>query len=195
MYIGVDLRARTQIVCWCDTADGNVNQEALHHQGDDVRTSYAWSAAPAVVGPESSGYAVWFHQLLDELGYEVRVSDAFAIRQLARRREKNGRRDAELLWELLLRGDFPAGHVPCPPSREVLALLRYPHRLIRIRTVAKYGLQVVALRHRLQLGQRLFTGKGRQQLQALSLAGAYALQRERALSLVSLSKKQIKTVQ
>jgi transposase len=109
-------------------------------RGDDVRTFCAWFAAPAVVGLESSGYALWFHQLLDELGHEVRVSEDFAIRQLARRRQKNDRRDAELLWELLLRGDFSAGHVPCPPSREVLALLRCRHRLIRIRTMAKNGL-------------------------------------------------------
>jgi transposase len=195
MYIGVDLHARTQTVCWCDTAAGDIHQEAPDHQGDDVRTFCAWFAAPTVVGLESSGYALWFHQLLDELGHEVRVSEAFAIRQLARRRQKNDRRDAELLWELLLRGDFPAGHVPCPPSREVLALLRYRHRLIRIRTMTKNGLQVVALRHRLHLGQRLFTGKGRQRLQALPLAGAYALQREQALSLVSLLEEQIKTVQ
>ncbi len=32
-----------------------------------------------------------------------------------------------MLLELLLRGDFPAVHVPCPASREVLSLLRYRH--------------------------------------------------------------------
>ena len=71
IYIGVDLHARTQTVCRCDTAAGDIHQEALDHQGDDVRTFCAWFAAPAVVGLESSGSALWFHQLLDELGHEV----------------------------------------------------------------------------------------------------------------------------
>jgi hypothetical protein len=40
------------------------------------------------------------------------VGDAQAIRQFARRRQKNDRRDAQLLLDLLLSGDFPAVHVP-----------------------------------------------------------------------------------
>jgi hypothetical protein len=58
----------------------------------------------------------------------------------ASRRQKNDRRDAELLLDLLLHDDFPAVHVPAPASREVLALLRYRHRLVRLRTHPGVGL-------------------------------------------------------
>jgi hypothetical protein len=33
VYLGVDLHTRTQTVCWCDTADGEIQQRKLDHQG------------------------------------------------------------------------------------------------------------------------------------------------------------------
>lgn len=49
VYIGVDFHARTQSVCWCDTATGEIQERVLDHQRDDVRAFYAQFAAPAVV--------------------------------------------------------------------------------------------------------------------------------------------------
>ncbi len=195
VYIGVDFHARTQTVCWCDTGDGVIHQRTLDHQLDDVRAFYAQFPAPAVVGLESSGYAVWFHRLLVELGHQVLVGDAFAIRQFARRRQKNDRRDAELILDLLLHGDFPAVHVPPPASRDVLGLLRYRHRLVHIRTMLRNGLQAVALNHQLRLGPSLFRTRGLAQLAALPLAGADACQRQHSLELLSALQQQMGAVE
>jgi transposase len=49
---------------------------------------------------ESCGYAVWFHRLVEETGHQLKVGDARGIRQFAKRRQKNDRRDAALLLEL-----------------------------------------------------------------------------------------------
>lgn len=195
VYLGVDLHVRTQTVCWCDTADGMIHQRSLDHQRDDVPGFYAQFPAPAVVGLEASGYALWFQQLVEERGHQVLVGDAYAIRQFARRRQKNDRRDAALLLDLLVRGDFPAVHVPSPASREVLGLLRYRHRLVRIRTMLKNGLQAVALSHGVRLGPRLFTARGQQQFAALPLVGAHALQRQQSRALLAIVNEQIHTVE
>ncbi len=195
VYLGVDLHVRTQTVCWCDTADGEIHQRTLDHRHDDVRAFYTQFAAPAVIGVEASGYALWFHQLLSRLGHQVRVGDSFAIRQFAKRRQKNDRRDAELLLDLLLHGDFPVVHVPPPASREVLSLLRYRDRLVRIRTRLRNGLQAVALAHQLRLGPGLFTARGRQQLAALPLDQAHALQRTHSLVLLQSLREQIQALE
>jgi transposase len=159
-----------------DSADGTVHEQILFHQPvaerpaeDRVRQFYARLRAPAIVGIEASGYAGWFHRLVEEQGHQLRVGDAYAIRQMARRRQKNDRRDAALLLELLVRGEFPAVHWPTPASQEVLRLLRHRQRLVRIRTMLKNSLQALALNHRLRWGPRLFTARGRAQLQALPL--------------------------
>lgn len=195
VYIGVDLHTRTQTVCWMNTADGEIHTHTLDHARDDLRAFYAQFAAPAVVGIESSGYSLWFHQLIEQAGHRLLVGDAYAIRQFARRRQKNDRRDAELLLDLLRRDEFPAVHRPAAPSRDTLALLRYRHRLVRLRTMVKNGLQAVALNHQLRLGFRLFTARGQQRLAALPLGGAYALQRQQAQVLLATLQKQIAAVE
>lgn len=184
VYLGVDLHVGTQTVCWCDTADGEIHQRVLNHEQDDIRSFYAQFDAPIVIGLEATGYALWFHPLVEELGHQVLVGDAYAIRQFARRRQKNDRRDAELLLDLLLHGDFPAVHVPPAASQEVISLLRYRHRLVRMRTMLKNSLQAIALSHRVRIGPRLFSVRGRQQLEALPLAGAQALQRKQCTEMI-----------
>jgi len=47
-------------------------------------------------------------------------------------------------------------------SCQVLSLLRYRHRLVRMRTILKNGLQAMALSHQLRLGPHLFTAAGLQ---------------------------------
>jgi transposase len=183
VYIGVDFHARSQTVCWSDTADGEIHSRVLDHQCDDVRAFYSQFTAPAVVGVEATSYARWFHRLVEETGHRLLVGDAYAIRKCARRRQKNDQRDAGLILDLLLHDEFPAVHVPAPGSQEVLRLLRYRHRLVQIRTKLRNGLQSLALNYRLQLGARLWTEEGRKQLQALRLEKADATQREFSLEL------------
>ena len=195
VYIGVDLHVRTQAVCWMDTADGEIHEITLEHERDDVRAFYAQFPPGAVVGVEASGYSLWFHRTVEDLGHQLLVGDALAIRQFARRRQKNDRRDSHLVLDLLRRGDFPAIHIPSPASRDVLALLRYRHRLVRIRTMLRNGLQAVALSHRLRLGPRLFTASGLQRFAALPLDGAFAVQRQHSLLLLVSLAQQIQAVE
>jgi transposase len=104
-----------------DTADAEVYERTLNHEPDDVRAFYSQFAAGAIVGVEACGYALWFHRLVEQLGHLLRVGNSLAIRQFVRRRQKNDRRDAQLILDLLLRGDFSAVHLPSPESREVPA--------------------------------------------------------------------------
>jgi transposase len=89
VYLEVDFHARPQTVCWCDTADGIAHQRTLDQQQDDMRDFYTQFAVPAVVGLEASGYARWFHRLLESLGHRLPVGDAYVIRKCALRRQKN----------------------------------------------------------------------------------------------------------
>jgi len=184
VYVGVDFHVKTQTVCWMDTADGEIHQRTLDHQHEDVGGFYAQWTTPVTVGVEALGYTGWFHRLVEQHGHHLLVGDAYAIRQFARRRQKNDRRDAELLLDLLRRGDFPAVHRPSPASREVLDLLHHRERLVRLRTVLKNSLQAVALNHGLARQRGLFTAQGRAALAALPLSPAEDWQRRDSLELL-----------
>jgi len=106
IYCGVDFHARVQTVSYCDSHQGEIHTIDLHHQEDDLRSFYSQFKDDVIVGLEASGYSPWFEQMLEELGHQVWIGDAAQIRRLAKRRQKNDHRDAELILDLLVNGGF-----------------------------------------------------------------------------------------
>src|SRR5882762_8228919 len=157
VYCGVDFHARVQTVAYCVIADGEIHLHELDHRKDDLKAFYSQFNGPVVVGLEASGYSPWFEQMLEELGHEVWLGDAAEIRRRARRRQKNDRRDAELILDLLIHDEFPRIHRPTPESREILRMLRYRHKLVKVRTIVKNSLQALSIQSGLSLKAQLFT--------------------------------------
>ena len=125
IYIGVDFHARQQTICYLKTETGElVTCELKHQDKQQVRAFYEQFAGSVIVGLEASGYSPWFERMLEELGCEVWLGHATEIRRRARWRQKNDRRDAELILELMLHDEFPRLHRGAVQSREVMRMLR-----------------------------------------------------------------------
>ncbi|HEV8427197.1 MAG TPA: IS110 family transposase [Pyrinomonadaceae bacterium] len=185
IYIGVDFHARQQTICYLTTDTGEVLLHQLKHQDKAaVRAFYAQFTGQVIVGLEASGYSPWFEQMLEELGCEVWLGHATEIRRRARWRHKNDRRDAELILDLMLHDEFPRLYRPPLQSREVLRMLRYRQKLIKMRTIAKNSLQALALQSGLAKGPHLFTKAGLQELRNASLSPAMQWQCEQWLQLL-----------
>ncbi len=122
------------------------------------------------------------------------IGDAAEIRRLARRRQKNDRRDAGLILDLLLRGEFPRVHRPPFESREVLRLLRYRHKLVQMRTRAKNSLQALAFSSASAGRSRLLSREGRERFIRLPMSEAMARQRAEWLSLVDEFNARVKSL-
>ena len=179
IYIGVDFHARQQTVCYLKTETGELVITELKHQDkEQVRAFYQQFAAPVIVGLEASGYSPWFEALLERLGCEVWLGHATEIRRRARWRQKNDRRDAELIWELMDHDEFPRLHRPSAQSREVLRMLRYRQKLIKLRTMTKNSLQAIALQAGLAKGKQLFSRAGQQEFQAAAMSPVLQWQRD-----------------
>jgi len=183
LYIGVDIHARQQTVSYLDTEDGTLGQQELHHERDDVRAFYSQFSGEVTIGIEACGYTNWFEELVEGLGHKLLVGDAAEIRRLARRRQKNDRRDADLLLDLLLHHEFPALYRYPPESRELLRQLRYRHKLVKLRTMVANTLHALAINCGLSLRAQLLTRNGRKQLADLRLSAIGQQQREELVSL------------
>ena len=196
IYIGVDFHARQQTICYLTTDSGELQLHELKHQNkEEVRTFYSQFEGHVIVGLEASGYSPWFERLLEELGCEVWLGHATEIRRRARWRQKNDRRDAELILELMLHDEFPRLYVPPLQSREVLRMLRYRHKLVKIRTMGKNSLQALALQSGLAKGSHLFTKVGQQELRAAVMSPAMQWQRDQWLQLLeSLNQRMMETM-
>ena len=183
VYCGVDFHARQQTICALTTENGVMSTHELKHQNKaEVKAFYAQFSGPVLVGLEASGYSPWFEQMLEELGHEVWLGDATEIRRRARRRQKNDRRDAELILDLLLHDEFPQIHRPTVQSREILRMLRYRHKLVRMRTVVKNSLQALSIQSGLSLRTKLFTRAGQAQLQSVLMSPVMQYQRDQWLA-------------
>src|SRR5207244_5395169 len=99
-FVGCDLHTRMQQVAVLDTRTGEVSERQLAHDGSAVEEFYAGWPGPVTVGIESTGYATWFHTLIQRLGHTLLVGDAAKIRAMVVRKTKTDRRDALHLLEI-----------------------------------------------------------------------------------------------
>ena len=192
IYIGVDFHARQQTICYLKTETGELVISELKHQDKErLLAFYQQFQEPVIVGLEASGYSPWFETMLEQLGCAVWLGDATEIRRRARWRQKNDRRDAELIWDLMVHHEFPRLHQPSPASREVLRMLRYRQKLIKLRTMAKNSLQAIALQAGLAKGQQLFSAAGQQQFKSAPLSAALQWQRDHWFALLQPLNQQL----
>jgi len=192
IIIGCDLHTRMEQIAVLDTETGELTERRLDHESGEARAYYEGLKEPALVGVETTGYALWFAEMLSELGHELVVGDAAKIRKMEVRKQKHDRRDAEHLLNLLMRGDFPKIWLPSPEERDVRVLVEHRHQLVELRTRAKNGLQAMALSYGLRRRSRLWNAAGREELQKLPLREGMARRREDLLRLLAQLEQWVK---
>lgn len=77
--VGCDLHSRTQQVAVLDTRTGELVEQELAHDGDAVERFYRARPPPVTIGIETTGYTLWFHALMHQLGYTVLVGEAAKV--------------------------------------------------------------------------------------------------------------------
>lgn len=184
-FVGCDLHTRKQQVVALDIETGELQEHLLVHDGDTVERFYTRLRPPVTVGIESTGYALWFHALMQRLGHTLLVGHAAQIRAQVVRKTKTDRRDARHLLTLLTSDRFPTVWIPDPQTRDLRALVKHRIRLVRIRTMLKNGLHAIALNERLTLGRSLFTQRGMAHLRALPLPPHMTQRRDDSLELLA----------
>jgi transposase len=184
LIIGCDFHSRFQQIAMLDTETGEWQERRVAHGNGQARQFYATLPSPALVGIESTGYALWFADLLAETGHELAVGHAAAIRAGVVRQQKTDRNDARHLLDLLRRGEFPRIWLPTVAARDVRVMLEHRHWLVQMRTRVKNALQALAMNYGLCQRRKLWSGPGREQLAALPLREGMARRRGDLLRLL-----------
>lgn len=176
LYIGVDFHPHQQTVAWCDTRTGETETLDLVHNVEEVRKFYTSLPEPATIGIEASVRAAWFENMLFESSHKLFVGNPVLIRKRATSRHKNDRRDAELILDLLMKGEFPKLWRRPPASSRIIEMLCFRQKLVRQRTQVYNRLQVLAHNAGLPKGS-MKTIAFQAVIKALELDEADALQR------------------
>lgn len=182
--IGCDLHSRYQVVAWMEKATGEIRTRRLEHENGEAREFYAGLPRGARVGIEATVPALWFERLLAEGGHELWVGDAAKIRASEVRQQKTDTRDAEHLLDLLLANRFPRIWVPSQEERDLRQLLVHRMKLVRARTTVKNQLHALAMSQGVCRKHKLWTVKGRAELEGLKLLPWAARRREELLNML-----------
>jgi transposase len=178
--VGCDLHTRYQQVAMLDQETGELIERRLEHESGEARSFYAALSAPVRVGIEATGHTRWFERMLGELGHELWIGDAAEIRASVVRKQKTDARDAAHLLELLLSNRFPRIWRPSLEERDLRQLVWHRQKLVWMRNAVGNQLHSLAMGEGVCRKKKLFTQKGRAELESLGL-GPWASYRRQEL--------------
>jgi transposase len=167
--VGCDLHTRYQQVAMLDEETGELVERRLEHESGEARAFYTELAGPVRVGIEATGHTRWFERMLAELGYELWIGDAAQIRASMVRKQKTDARDAAHVLELLLSVRFPRLWRPTMAERDLRQLVWHRQKLVWMRNAIGNQLHALAMGEGVCRKKKLFTKKGRAELEGLPL--------------------------
>jgi transposase len=184
LIIGCDYHPSVQQIALVDTETGECGERRLRHRAEAEQFYRELKGKQVRVGIEATGHSRWFERLLAELNFEIWIGDPAQIRAKQVRKQKNDRRDAEHILKLMMRDDFPRIWAVTPENRDLRQLVWHRHRLVGMRTRVKNQLQAIAMNEGIRRKKGLWTEKGRQQLESLSLMPWTTRRRQELLELL-----------
>ena len=184
LIIGCDYHPSVQQIALVDTETGECGERRLRHRAEAEQFYRELKGKQVRVGIEATGHSRWFERLLSELSFEIWIGDPAQIRAKQVRKQKNDRRDAEHLLKLMMKDDFPRIWAVTPENRDLRQLVWHRHRLVGMRTRVMNQLQAIAMNEGIRRKKGLWTEKGRQQLESLSLMPWTTRRRQELLELL-----------
>src|SRR6202165_2049778 len=187
IIIGVDYHPSIQQIVFFDQETGEYGERRLNHSDGEAEKFYRELKQRGVsvrVGMEATGHSRWFERLLAELGFEVWIGDPAEIKTKRVKKQKTDREDARLLLRLMREDNFPRIWVPDPENRDLRQLLWHRHRLVQMRTRIMNQLQALAMNEGYRWKKKLFSERGRAQLEKLTLAPWASRRRQELLDLL-----------
>jgi|SRR5215831_13066471 len=187
MIMGVDYHPSFQQIAYWLEETGEYGERQLNHSEGEAERFYGDLQQRGIrvrVGMEATGYARWFERLLAKLSFELWIGDPAEIKAKRVRKPKTDREDARLLLKLMLEDRFPRIWVPSPENRDLRQLLWHRHRLVQMRTRMMNQLQALAMNEGKRWKKKLWSEKGRAELERLALAPWASRRRQELLELL-----------
>jgi len=191
MIIGCDFHPSWQQISWLDSETGETGEQKLVHGDGQAKSFYGQLTAPALIGMEATGNSQWFIELVQDLGHELWVGDAAAIRASYVRKQKTDRRDAAHILKLVVEGRFPRLWTPDQEQRDLRQLVLHRHKLVEIRSRVKNELQHLSMNKGMQRKHKLWSQVGQKLLRELPLKPWAACRRADLLGLLAMLDEQI----
>lgn len=142
-YVGIDLHRRRSVVVILDEDGRMLSWVRVENSPLELAAAVAAAGpAPEVVLEATWGW-YWAADVLAEMGCRVYLAHPLGVKGFENRRVKNDQRDAVLLADLLRMGRLPESWIAPHDIRELRELVRFRHKLSRLRSGLKSQIHAV----------------------------------------------------
>jgi len=175
-YVGCDQHKQYTVVT-VKSKEGTVvsHKKLLHDDREELARYFSRLPQDSAVLLEASGFAPWLADLIQELGFDVRLAHPLRTRAIAEEKIKTDKLSADILADLLRANLVSKAYLATPEIRQKRMRMRYRQSLVHMRTMAKNKIHSILaqLGLALPLATDLFGKAGREYLASLTLASSY----------------------
>jgi transposase len=193
-YVGIDLHRRRSVIIR-KNAQGELLSK-VHIDNDPMALMEAVGAAgpePEVVIEATFGW-YWAAEVLAEMGAHVHLAHPLG-NNWGNRRVKNDERDAADLVDLLRLGRLAEAWIAPAEVRELREMVRYRHKLVRLRSGLKAQVHAVMGKHGILPSRTdMFGPGGTAQLDALDLPAGYSFRLDSLRDLIGVYDREVKVL-
>lgn len=169
MYVGLDVHAHTSTYCILDEHGKCVKTHTVKGPWAALMLELQKIPRPFKICYEAClGYG-WLYDELAQIAESIQVAHPGQVRLIFRAKRKNDRVDAQKLAKLLYLESVPMVYVPGVKAREWRRLIEFRHGQVQARARTKNQIRSLLRRHAISAPRGLWTKKGLEWLQTLSM--------------------------
>ena len=191
-YVGVDLHRRRSLAVCLDGAGERLWWRRFENSPDMLAEVVSQAGPAAEVVMEATWGWYWAADVVADMGARVHLAHPLGIKGFENRRVKNDLQDAEMLANLLRLGSLPESWIAPDSVRQLRELVRYRHKLCRLRTGLKSQVHSVLGKEGMIPQLREIWGPlGAAYLDEISLGDAYEVRLESLRDLIAIHNAEI----
>ena len=168
MYVGLDVHKK---VCHATAMDerGEIVKEGKFRNERAGFEHFFEGIGDAKVAMEASYHWQPVHELLENIGYDVKLAHPRKTRAIAEAKIKTDKTDSRALAHLLRMDWLPSSYVPPEEVRDLRELVRLRTYLVMIRTRFKNKIQAELAKRWIRVPRDPFTKRGKSRLRELGV--------------------------
>ena len=191
-YVGIDLHRRRSVVVVLNEDGDRVSWSRIDNTPANLAAEIVAAGAGVEVAMEACWGWYWAADVIADCGARLHLAHPLGIAGYANRRVKNDIRDATLLADLLRLGRLPEAWVAPPQVRELREMVRYRHKLSRLRSGLKAQVhQTLGKEGVIPELDYIWRGGGQQWLDDLQLGDVFVDRIESLRDLIELYDREI----
>jgi len=196
-HIGLDQHKKFSQVAVIDN-DGNVKENTrVINTVENISEFFEKIPKTSVITMEATGDWYWLYDLLEELGYKIKLAHPKKVRLIAESAIKTDKIDCAALAQLERTNFLPESYVPSKEVRDLRELMRHRCSLVGLKTSLKNRVHALlakrGIRH--EFLTDIFGKAGREFLGQIILPAIYKLKLDGYLKLIDQLQEEAKALE